>query len=124
MTTFDTRFAARAGRRLLGDPTDPTDLGRFGEWIVYRPRNGRARRVRAMVERGPPTQIEEEQRLIGDSTTIEVYNDRTSGIAFDEIDTGGDKIEWYPIENGPKRTLAIRKILDRNNAGLVRLYLA
>ncbi len=77
-----------------------------------------------MIERGPPTQIEEEQRLIGDSTTIEVYNNSTFGIAFDEVDTGGDKIEWEPIEGGPKRILAIRKILDRNNAALTRLYLA
>ncbi len=121
MTEFDTRFAARAGRRLLGDTSDPTDLGRFGEWITYRPLNGKPRRIRAMVDRDPPEFANAPSPALGPHVAIEVYNDATHGINSRTLNTGGDTIELDIKEGQCDVTLTIKNRMSRQDIGLLKL---
>jgi hypothetical protein len=95
-TVFDSHFAA-AGFPLL--------LSQFGEPITYRPRAGGTRPIDAIVEREPPAIYDASGNAIMPKAVIRVYNSCRSGIASNEVDTGGDEIEM-PLKIGdalPKR---------------------
>lgn len=121
MTAFDTNFAASAALALLGDPNDPDDLGQFGEWITYRPREGRPRRIRAMVTRKPPDFVSEDQRLINQKVAIRVYDDPENGISGRTVDRGGDRVEVALLKGQPAVSLSITLAPMHSNGGLLRL---
>jgi len=81
MTEFDGYFV---------DAFD-TLLEQFEEDIVYHPRFGQCRRMKAIVDRSPPsTWIAGE--VVTPSLTVRVHNDKTTGITHEEIDIL-DKVE-------------------------------
>lgn len=85
-TAFESRFRSSAANRLLE---------RFGEQIVYKPKDARDRIITAMVTRGSWRQTSD-GTLIGPSVSIEVLTDPANttygGIDARELDRGGDKI--------------------------------
>lgn len=92
------------------------------EWVTYRPVLGSSRRIQAVVTRneaaGPPGI----GGGSGPSLEITVKNENVSGIASDQINTGGDQIEIAPRVGEPPRWVRIAEILDQD-AGLMRLAL-
>lgn len=83
MTAFDARFKARCV---------PSLLSRFGETIVYHPRNGKPRNITAIVDRAPPELLMQTDG-VAPKATFEVSNDEHDGIASHLYDKGGDKVE-------------------------------
>lgn len=68
------------------------NLDDFAEVVVYYPRGGGARQIRAIVNRDPPSFYDSTGAVVAVSFMIYVANDSTTGIAATEIDTGGDRI--------------------------------
>lgn len=104
MTDFDTRFAARSFPRLLA---------RHGESIVYRPKNGRARTITAIVQRDAPAQAVEHNLINKDVMTVEVLADEVDGIGLRELNTNGDTIEFPKRKSGESSTLSIAKLVNQ-----------
>ena len=63
----------------------------FCESITYRPLDGIPRTIQALVTRGSPESMQ--PHGIAPKFTIMVRNDHRHGIASDEIDTGGDRVD-------------------------------
>jgi hypothetical protein len=68
------------------------NLNDFAEIVVYYPRGGGARQIRAIVNRDPPSFYDSTGAVVAVSFMIYVANDSTTGIAGTEIDTGGDRV--------------------------------
>jgi hypothetical protein len=83
-SVFDSHFAS-AGFPLL--------LSQFGESITYWPRAGGSRLIDAIIEREPPAIYDASGNAVMPRAVIRVYNSCRSGIASNEIDTGGDEVE-------------------------------
>lgn len=64
----------------------------FAEEIVYYPRGGGARRIKAVVNRDPPQFYDASGAVVAVSFIVYVSNSLTDGISTTEIDTGGDRI--------------------------------
>lgn len=120
MTAFDDQFAAEAGPALLGAMDgDFSDLGEFGEVLIYRPLNGRPRPIKGMVDRGPPEPVP--HGTLAPLVTIEVYNDGVYGIESRCLDTGGDAIDVALWPGKTPVTLSIKKRLSQSDNGLLKL---
>lgn len=61
----------------------------FAESIIYRPRGGGTRTIKAIVDRDPPSYWSTGE-VVSPSFRIQVKNSCTTGIASHELDTGGD----------------------------------
>ena len=71
----------------------PALLEMHGESVEYHPRSGRPRTITMIVDRSPPGGIDEATGVITPRIIATGYDDTTTGIAFSEIDTGGDKLK-------------------------------
>lgn len=109
MTAFSERFAARGAPRLLAA---------FGEEVVYKPIGGAPRTITANVRRNPPEEIADGVKV--KDLTIDVYNDRTTGVEARSVKTGQDTIEVADIVGGDVRDKSILAILD-DTCGMVTL---
>jgi hypothetical protein len=92
----------------------------FAEPIVYYKRNGRSRKIDAVVVRSNAVMLPESQ---GDLNTpvFEVYvaNNETDGIASDEIDLGGDELALSPRVGEPTERRSILRILEHDEGMMV-----
>ena len=92
----------------------------FAESIVYYKRNGRSRKIKAVVMRSNAVMLPESQ---GDLNTpvfeIRVANSQTDGIASDEIDLGGDEIALSPRIGEPVERRSILRITEHDEGMMV-----
>ena len=91
----------------------------FGESIVYYKRNGRTRPISAVVIREALGILPEDGDVVYPMFEIHVANDPSEGIASDELNLGGDQLE-FPDRVGqtPKRH-SILKLLSHDEGMLV-----
>jgi hypothetical protein len=93
----------------------------FAEAVVYRPRDGGARSIVAIVDREPPTLMDEAGNVVSLTFLIHVANSKTLGITAEEVDTGGDEIEVIEKAGGvTRRRVAVIRVMENDN-GMVQL---
>jgi len=90
------------------------------EWIIYRPRTGSSRRIRAIVTRRQWTGLPGVDGGSRPPFEVLVKNDATTGIDSTTIDTGGDELDIAPNINEPPVAMRIAEILN-HDAGLMLL---
>jgi len=111
----DTQFA-----QLFSITGGPNLIRQFGEYVVYYCKDGSpGREIQAMVQRGTLEIIAETGDLTSQALIIAVHNNRMTGIASDEIDTGGDEIEVALRVCEAVSLRPIVRVLNDSN-GLVR----
>jgi len=110
-TVFDQQFAAVGFSQLLSQ---------FGERVTYHPFGGVARSIDAIVERQQIQVLPED----GDNNTpvflVQVYNASPNGIKSDELNIGGDAIE-FPVRIGEQPSLRRVVRLLSHHGGVVNL---
>lgn len=82
----------------------------FGETVTYYNRDVDAREIKAVVVRDALAILPEAGDVVTPVFEVHVVNSMTLGISSDEIDLGGDLIE-FPVRHGqePSRRSIIRK---------------
>jgi hypothetical protein len=113
MTEFDRMFADQAISVLMDE---------FGEYITYHPThagNTGPRAIRAMVDRGPPEDAE--NNVLAPMVVIEVENHHTRGIDSTTLDTGVDAVELEMWPGQGQRRFQIKKRLPQGDNALLRL---
>jgi len=87
------------------------------ETVIYRPADGDARNVIALVDREAPGPLPGAGAAVGQQLTITVINQATNaddddygGITSDEIDTGGDKVDVAPRVGETRKTRMVKRI--------------
>lgn len=95
----------------------------FGESVVYRPRTGAARTIRAIVDRQSYAAIPGLSQGIGPNVTVHVLNSATLGISSTELDTGGDKMDVALRLGKTAETRVIARLVG-HDAGMLDLELA
>lgn len=113
MTVFDTKFGTYSAPKLLVE---------WGEPIVYVPRDGTPRDIEAIIDRNPPETIGG-AGVRGPRFTAQVTNDVLLGITSDELNTGGDKLEFPPRVGQAAKSYPIQKLLtDAGDMLLLEVY--
>jgi len=100
-------------KKVFANPDD------FAEPIVYYKRNGRSRKIDAVVLREDSLQLPEASDLVTPRFTIHVANDETEGIASDELDLGGDQIGLSPRVGDPIDRRSIVRLVEHDEGMLV-----
>lgn len=96
-----------------------TNVNEFGEAVTYYTRDGDARDISVVVVREALDMLPEAGDVTSTLFQVYVANDSTVGITRDEIDRGGDYIE-FPIGNGKEPTRrSIIRILEEDDAMMV-----
>ncbi len=88
------------------------------EWILYRPRSGSVRRIRAVVSRADASALPGLSDGSRSQLAILVKNHATGGIRSDAIDTGGDKVDIAPRQGEAPRPMRLTEIINQD-AGLM-----
>lgn len=103
--------------------TRTAHLASCGESVKYKPTGGGdPRTITAVVTRGQPDELEGAGFGHSPLTTLFVANDNTTGISADEIDTGGDMIEYAVRIGESVEDRRITKIVQQD-AGMLELEL-
>jgi len=104
---FDDSLAASAGSFFLLPGA---------ETVTYWPASGSSRSISAVITRSEP------RRLLGSRPVINalVMNSSSEGIASDEVNTGGDKIECAKRVGEAPKKMRITEVISQD-AGLVLL---
>jgi hypothetical protein len=90
------------------------------ELVTYFPSGGISRRIKAVISRAGPENIPGVSGGSLPAFEVLVKNDSDEGIASDQLDTGGDKIECAKrVEQRPKM-LRLTEIIN-HDAGLILL---
>jgi hypothetical protein len=100
----------------------PLLFAQLSEAVVYRPRDGKPRTIRAIVNRKPPESVNGTEaptfsfsvKVFADSET-ETYG----GIDVTEVNTGGDKIEVAPRRGGTASDRAVAVVLECDHGYLL-----
>lgn len=93
----------------------------FAEQVVYLPKGGGSRTILAVVEREPPTLMDDAGNILSPSFMIYVANSNVAGIASNEIDTGGDRIQiTNRVNEVAKKTCTIMRMID-NDDGMLQI---
>lgn len=93
----------------------------FAETVVYLPRGGGSRTLLAIVDREPPTLMDDAGNVLALSFMLYLSNSSTTGISVQELDTGGDRIQIAAKTNDvQKRTCTILRVMDNDN-GMLQL---
>jgi hypothetical protein len=100
-------------KKVFANPDD------FAESIVYYKRNGRSRKIDAVVVRDDSLQLPEASDLVTPRFTIHVANDETEGIASDELDLGGDQIGLSPRVGEQIDRRSIVRLVEHDEGMLV-----
>lgn len=103
MTHFDEIFAEAAFE---------THLDLFGEWILYRPKDGPPRTIRAIVNRNPPQPLGAASEQHTQRIEIEARNRTPDGVESRDIDRGGDKVDLSGIKGGLVTTWNVNQLLS------------
>lgn len=112
MPTFTDSFAAAL----------PLLFAQLSEAVVYKPRDGRPRTIRAIVNRKPPESVNGADAPTF-SFSVKVFADMQTttygGIEVTEVDTGGDKIEVAPRRGGTVSDRQIAVVLECDHGYLL-----
>jgi hypothetical protein len=100
-------------KKVFANPDD------FAEPVVYYKRNGRSRKIDAVVVRDDSLQLQEASDLVTPRFTIYVANDEAEGIASDELDLGGDQIGLSSRVGEPIDRRSIVRLVDHDEGMLV-----
>ena len=89
------------------------------EYVTYFPASGDPRRIQAVVNRPGPERI---AALGGGRQVCEVLikNSSSDGIASDQVDTGGDKIQMAARDGKVPVLMRITRIISQD-AGMIKL---
>jgi hypothetical protein len=90
------------------------------EYVTYFPSSGASRRIQAVVFRPGPELIDGLAGGQREAIEVLVKNSSTDGIASDQVNTGGDKIELGAREGKVPTMTSIVEILNQD-AGMVKL---
>lgn len=91
----------------------------FGETVTYYPRDGSPRSIVAVVIRNAISPIPEEADIVSPVFEIHVHNDCETGIASDELNLGGDAIEFARRVGECTERRFINRMLDHDEGMLV-----
>lgn len=87
------------------------------EIVTYFPRSGASRRIEAVVTRSQAEPAPDDQGVVAPVFEVLVRNDSSAGIASDELDTGGDRIELAVKVGGRPRQLRLARLVN-HDAGM------
>jgi hypothetical protein len=91
----------------------------FAESIVYYKRNGRSRKISAVVIREALSILPEDGDVVYPMFEIHVANDLTEGIESKELNLGGDQLEFPDRVGQPPKRHSILKLLSHDEGMLV-----
>lgn len=97
----------------------------FAEQVVYYPHRfygeaaRDARTIKAVVEREELAAADNQAAGTLQIFTVHVHNDVVTGISSDELDTGGDQIEFAPRDGKASERKAILRLVTQDNGMLV-----
>ena len=91
-----------------------------GEDIVYKPKAGGTRAIKAVVTRFPPAVIDGAPQGTAPKVEIHVVNSTTIGISSNEIDRGGDMVTIAKLISETPADRPIVKVLSQD-AGMMKL---
>jgi hypothetical protein len=91
----------------------------FAEPVTYYPRIGSSREIQAVVIREALAILNEDGDNVIPLFEIHVANDSLTGIASDELNLGGDSLEFAIRVDGPKTRRSIMKLLSHDEGMLV-----
>ena len=91
----------------------------FAESIVYYKRNGRSRKIKAVVMREALGILPEDGDVVYPMFEVHVANSEDDGIASDELDLGGDQLEFPTRIGQPTMRRSIMKLLSHDEGMLV-----
>ena len=111
MTLHDTII--EDAKKVFANPQD------FAESVVYYKRNGRSRKISAVVEREDSLQLPEASDLVTPLFRVRAPNDEAEGIASDELDLGGDQIGLSPRVGEPIERRSIVRLVEHDEGMLV-----
>ncbi len=100
-------------KKVFANPQD------FAESIVYYKRNGRSRKINAVVEREDSLQLPKASDLVTPLFRVRAPNDEAEGIASDELDLGGDQIGLSPRVGEPAERRSIVRLVEHDEGMLV-----
>ncbi len=83
----------------------------WGETVVYRPRGGVPRPVRALVDRSPPAIPVGGMEHVTPQLVVTLEADAVRGVLPAELDTGGDLVEVALRKGGAPEARPITKLL-------------
>jgi len=102
-----------------------TSTSDFAETVTYYPHQyfgetaRDARSISAVVFRNPVQVLQEDGNVVLAEYEVHVANSSSVGISSDEIDTGGDQIEFPPRDGKTAERRSIIKILTQDPGMLV-----
>jgi hypothetical protein len=99
--------------RVFANPQD------FAETVVYYKRNGRSRKINAVVIREALGVLPEDGDVVYPMFEIHVANDASEGIESKELNLGGDQLEFPDRVGQPPRRHSILKLLNHDEGMLV-----
>ena len=107
---------------LLGD-TSHVFLDAFaeGQMVVYRPKGGLPRSIRAIVDRPVPQPVEHGPRGVAVKVTLTVANDPVTGIDSRTFIAGGDTVDVPLVFGGPLVNCQFAKDRPAEDAGMLTL---
>lgn len=91
----------------------------FAEQVVYYKRNGRSRKIKAVVMREALGVLPEDGDVVYPMFEVHVANSEDDGITSDELDLGGDQLEFPTRIGQPKMRRSIMKLLSHDEGMLV-----
>lgn len=110
-SAFDKRFK-RSGMPLL--------KSNYGEPVIYHLRAGGSRSITAIIEREPPSFVEDSGEVVSLSFIIRIDNDCASGVLASEVDTGGDEVELiYKLGDTRTTRRTIEKLISQDSGVVV-----
>ena len=99
-------------KKVFANPQD------FAESIVYYKRNGRSRKINAVVVRDDSLQLSEASDLVTPRFMVYVSNDGSEGIESKELDLGGDQISLPPRVGEPAERRSVVRIVEHDEGML------
>ncbi len=100
----------------MATPFVRVKIGLDPETVIYRPKNGRPRKIDAVVIRNPPAAVPELfGKMVAAVWHLTVMNDETQGIASKEINTGGDSVDVIERVGKAPEAKEITRILSHDD---------
>ena len=100
-------------KKVFANPDD------FAEPVVYYKRNGRSRKIDAVVVREALSILPEDGDVVYPVFEIHVANDEAEGIASDELNLGGDELEFADRVGQPVKRHSILRLTSHDEGMLI-----
>ena len=96
----------------------------FAEQIVYFPRAGGQKTIKAIVDREPVGFYDAAGQVVLPAYVVTIANNSDVGIEFDDIDRGGDEVELVDkFGEAERKRLTVIHVQDRDFGGAITLAL-